>query len=189
MIFCKCHVAYWRKRDAHCHSNIVFLSARRLHAFLSVEVRNHFIAVTERSCGEMHTTPLLFWGLCVHPSQAFAGAEGISSQNSHSSGHRKPVVYLNTTDPIQVWSKQLRVENLHLIFVPSSFVRVGATVRNSLLKSNILPCTFSSCLTKLIWCSFIFIYFNTTYLRRIKQHLPLRQLPAIITHYNKMWWC
>lgn len=53
--------------DARCPSNIVSLHAR-LRALLHVKVRNHFIGVTEGSCGEMHTTPLLSRGVCVRPS-------------------------------------------------------------------------------------------------------------------------
>lgn len=46
---------------------------------LFVKVRIHFITVTERSRGEMHTSPLLSCDVCVHQSQLLADARGILS--------------------------------------------------------------------------------------------------------------
>lgn len=44
-----------------------------------VKVRIHFITVTERSWGEMHTLPLLSCDVCVHQSQVLADTRGILS--------------------------------------------------------------------------------------------------------------
>lgn len=65
---------------------------------LFVKVRIHFITVTERSRGEMHTSPLLSCDVCVHQSQVHADARGILSTTLVKVWQKKTCCVLRTKE-------------------------------------------------------------------------------------------